>query len=338
MAPMENTMTPVFMPFTCLPEPTARVLASLVGPVVVYQTLENNIPESMFALASQEIIEIRTPMTGDDERLRTALVEFTQWARMNPGKSTAGAGFLGARQGEIPFFDENSINRIRSDIQRYPSPDSPANESEVQFSARLFLAVAQENDLAADSLDHDLNRFKAMEKDFLESLQQTDDAPFNREGHGGTVWREDPGARLTEQRIRSWAMLAAADAGMPELLVTTSPAVMDTLMETRGESSGLEKLATIRLAVPPVGPTPLLGRALADLAALETLQSADMTPLLSLAAGDVTGPSVTVTLFAVADRTPEAVVSRMAPAMATPHDESGKPKAVRHTLFLLVEQ
>jgi hypothetical protein len=116
---MENTLIPAYMPFAYLSEPTARILTALVGPVVVYQPLKANIPESLGALAMQGLVEIRTPITRDDDRLRAALSEFNEWARMNPGKSTPGAGFFSQRQGEIPFFEETAVNRIRSDINRY---------------------------------------------------------------------------------------------------------------------------------------------------------------------------------------------------------------------------
>ena len=125
-------------------------------------------------------------MTQDDDRLRAALVEFMEWARMNPGKSTPGAGFFSARQGETPFFDETAINRIRSDIKRYHQSDHLADSQtdETEFSARLFLALAQENDLATDRLDHDLNQFKMLEKNFLEALKDADEVGFNRQPDG----------------------------------------------------------------------------------------------------------------------------------------------------------
>ena len=225
-------MIPAYMPFTYLPESTASVLTRLVGPMVVYQPTKKNIPDGLRTSASQGLVEIRVPVTHDDDRVCAALAEFTEWMRMNPAASTPGAGFFSARQAEIPFFDETAVNRIRSEINRYRSPGPRADQSEAEFSARLFLAVAQENDLATDHLDHDLNRFNALENDFLETLTDADDAGFPRKAYGETLWREDPGAKLTGQRIRAWFKLAAADAEPPDLLVTTSASVMDTLVET----------------------------------------------------------------------------------------------------------
>lgn len=331
-------MLPAYMPFTTLSPFTARILAGLVGPTVVYQPLKKNIPDELSTLASQGLIEIRTPIADDDdERVSAALAEFTDWVRLNPGPSTPGTGFFSARQGEIPFFDETSINRIRSDINRYHSADPRADGLEAGFTARLFLAVAQENDLAADLLDHDLNRFRTLEKDFLDALTDANDATFNREAYGGTFWREDPGAMLTGQRIRAWSHQAAADADLPELLVTTSRSVMDTLLDSYGETLNLERLADIRLAVRSVDAVPILGRVLAGLAHQDALLSADFASFSALGSDAADDTAASVTLFGAANHTPAAVIHQLAPVTAASHGGEDTPKSVRHTLFLLVE-
>ena len=330
-------MTPVLMPFTYLSASAARILNALVGPVAIYQPSPNAIPDSLSALAEAGLVEIRTPMTGDSERLGAALAEFKQWARMNPGKSTPGAGYMGARQGEIPFFDETTINRIRSEIKRYPMPAHQTDREVAAFSARLFLAVAQENDSAGDSLDQDLERFKTLEQDFLESLADADDAGFSREGIGTAIWQEDPGNRLTGQRIRAWAILAAADARPPELLVTTSPAVTDTLLERFADKIHFEKLADIRLPLPPEGQPSTLGTVLADLAAADSLSSASLAPFTSLAAQAVDGPCVGVTLFRAAGRHPAETIRQLAPAAFAASEENIGAESVRRTLIVLIQ-
>lgn len=330
-------MTPAFMPFTYLSAATARVLNALMGPVVIYQPSEKTIPDSLSALAAQGLVEVRTPVTGDSDRLDAALAEFKQWARMNPGKSTPGAGFIGARQGEIPFFDETTINRIRSEIKRHPMPTYQTDREVAAFSARLFLAVAQENDSAGDSLDQDLERFKTLEQDFLESLADADDAGFSREGIGKAIWQEDPGNRLTGQRIRAWAMLAAADAKPPKLLITTSPAVTDTLLERFADKIHFEKLANIRLSLPAEGQPSTLGTVLADLAAADSLSSAALAPFTSLAAHAVDEPCVGVTLFRAAGRHPDGIIRQLAPAAFPTSEQNLGTESVYHTLIVLIQ-
>jgi len=325
-------MKAVYFPFTYLPESTARQLTRLVGPVVVYQPLEPLIPAEMKDLESKGLIEIRTPVAGDEERLRAALAEFTEWARMNPGKSTAGAGFLGARQGEVPFFDETAVNRIRSDIKNYGRSGRSDAKTDEGFSARLFLALAQENDRAVDSLGQDLDRFRAMEKDFLEALKDADEAAFSRKAYGGTLWHEDRGARSTGQRIRAWANLAAADGNLPEVMITTSPAVADLLLETSEKGSGLEKLADTRLTMPEEIGVPLLGRLLSGLGEGTIDLSGDIC-----AEGWPSAPSeagVAVCLYAAVNRSPANWVGRLVDPDAV---LSSAANETIHTMVVAVE-
>lgn len=336
-------MTPAYMPFTCIPESTARLLTALVGPVVIYQPSPRRISKALLSLASQGLAEVRTPLTRDDSRLNTALTEFMEWARLNPATATAGAGFFSVRQGEIPYFDETTINQIRFDIKQHRPTDRQStsqadqqsgrqiNETEAGFSARLFLALAQENDMATERLDHDLKQFKALEKDFLDTLKDADDAGFERQALGGAIWRDDPGAKLTGQRIRAWATLAAADAKPPELLITTSPSVVDTLLDSRGEAIGLEKLADLRVPVPSAAEPAMLTQVLADLAASDVLSLADQLP-----ANATIEPAVSLTLFGAINRTSASVIGQMATITAAPPSATANPESIRHTLIVLV--
>ncbi len=208
---------------------------------------------------------------------------------------------------------------------------------EAEFSARLFLALAQENDLATDRLDDDLNRFKALENILLDTLKDADEAGFNRQAFGASIWRDDPGAKLTGQRVRAWAALAAADAVPPELLITTSPAVIDTLLDTHGEALHFERLADIRLVIPPAGKTPVLGKMLVDLANRESLPSADLSCFAAPATDAVSESAATVTLFCAANQAPATVLRRLAPASLAPVGENETPKSVCRTLILLVK-
>ena len=330
-------MKPIYLPFTYLPESMARVLASLVGPVVVYQPVENRVCESMTDLADQGLIEIRTPLTGDEPRLHSALAEFTQWAGQNPGRLTPGAGFIGSQQGRVPFFDERTINRIRSQIRQHGTPPADTAADEAGFSARLFLCIAEDNDRTTAHLDQDLKQFKALEQGFLDSLVDSHEAGFSRHALSSEIWQEDPGAKHTEKRIRAWATLAAADRHLPELLITTSAAVVDTLMETWGEAIRLHRLAAIRIPVAAADQPPLLDQVLADLAARHTLASDDCDAFKALSAEGPNDSMVAATLYAADNVAPASVVRQLTPGgVAGPGEDISRGR-VKHTLILLVE-
>jgi hypothetical protein len=329
-------MKVAYFPFTQLSEQNARLMAALVGPVVVYQPIKTAVPAKLEALASQGLVEIRTPLAGNDDRLRAALAEFSEWARLNPGKSTAGADFVGSRQGEVPFFDETAVNRIRSDIKRFGKPSLPETETDDGFSSRLFLALAQDNDLAVAGLGQDLDHFSSLEKEFLGTLEDADAAGFSREGVGGRLWREDPGATHTVQRIRAWARLMAADDQPPQLLVTTSSAVVETLIEAHAEASPFELLAEMRLRLTPDETTPVMGPLLTELAGAESRPAADLSafglPTIDLASD----PGISVALYAAADMTPARFIGQLTPSAGLAKLPSDPSTAARHTLITLI--
>jgi hypothetical protein len=324
-------MNIAYFPFTYLSEPTARKLAAVVGPVAVYQPIEKNVSDELNQLAAQGLVDIRTPMTHDDDRLRAALAEFTEWARLNPGRSTAGMDFLGARQGEVPFFDDTAIQQIRSDFRKYGRAEPPVDEPDDGFSARLFLALAQDNEQAVESLDQDLDRFKILEKEFLEDFDGADEAEFSRQAYGSTLWREDPGSRLTGQRLRAWARLAAADTLLPDVLVTTSPAVIDTLLEYCGDAEGFDRLADLRLDLPDGAGEPVLSRVLEGLVDGSVAPAADSVAEGLRAGGD--DGNVRVSLYALAGQPPNAFVEELAVSAPVRAGEA----TTGHTLVVLVE-
>lgn len=326
-------MTCAYMPFTYLSESIARVLHALFGTVTLYQPLKTNIPEDIKWLSEQGLIEIRTPIDQENERLHAALSEFTEWSRTNPGTSTAGSDFLLARQGEVPFFGETAINRIRSEIRHHGRADREQKMLELAFRSRLFLSVAQENDRTADSLGQDLARFDSMEKDFFSTLEGAEGTRFNRTFLGASSRQEDQGAKQTRQRIRSWATLAAAGP-LPEVWVATSPAVMDHLLEMDGEPLTIEKLIEIPLGDPLADVSAALIPTLDALARQETLIRQDFSSLEVLAAEPQSTAEVTLSLFAAMNRTPVEVLRHLAPHIAVAREETEK---IHHTLIAFVE-
>ncbi len=328
-------MKVTYMPFTYLRESTARALNNLFGPVVVYQPLKTHIPDDLVLLSEQQLVEIRTPIDKNNERLHSALVEFTEWAKMNPGGGAAGADYSSNMQGEIPFFGETAVNRIRSEINRCLSPEIQPEESELVFSARLFLSVAQENDRAVNNLYQDLSKFKVLEKGFLSMMEGADEAKFKRRLPGDSIWQEDPGAKQTIQRIRAWATLAAAD--FPEMLLTTSPFVMETLLDIYGEEINLEKLIELQVPLSSGDDGPVLSEKLYKLAKDGNFSSSDLSSLTASITCPNSTEVVTVSLFAAINRKPVDVIHDLLPGKGDLRKRDAQ-SALCHTLIVLVEE
>ena len=322
-----------YMPFTHLAESTARKLYTLFGPVAVYQPMKIRIPETLSALAAAGLVELRTPITHDEERLAAALTEFTNWVQMNPASSSAGAGFFGARQGTVPFFDETVINRIRTDIRHHGEAGGRSDDPDALFRARLFLALAQENDMAVDSLRRDLGKVRDMEQAFIASLEDADETSFHRGVLNNGVWEEDAGAKHTIQRLRSWSTLAAFDP--PQIMVTNSPAVIETLSEHLGENTGLKKWIQCKIPLIEADSPPVLMTRLAGLATGNSLDATESSELERCFDKEASGPFAPVTLYLAANWTPERFIGQM--SETAPHEKEGQvARPCRHTLILLV--
>ncbi|MDL2269362.1 hypothetical protein LJC71_07535 [Desulfosarcina sp. OttesenSCG-928-A07] len=329
-------MTPTYMPFTYISPAVAETLAALVGPVVVYQPMDPPAHDSLTALSDQGKIQLRTPVSDDTDKLGKTLAELFQWGRLSPGKSTAGTDFLSGQKDAVPFFDETAVSRIRADIKKYSDPAEPVETTDLIFSARLFLAVAQENDMAVETLNTDLDQFKTLEQGFLDVLEDADTPDFDRNGIRAKAFPEDLGARQTLQRLRAWAMVAAKDPDLSNLWVTTSPAIMDTLVEYYEDALGLNTLATIHLKIPEKNTPPLLEPILKDLAVRVDLAASVSDDWMRLESG-VSDAYLSVTLMVAVNHDPRAVIRALTPsgtALDSPASQGGK--SVSNTLILLV--
>lgn len=216
-------MNPLYFPFTDINETTARALTVSVGPPVVYQPNRHQVPEVLQQMAQNELIEIRTPVAGDEEKLARLLVDYRNWAAMHgPDPS----GFFKLYKDTIPYHDPDATSRIRAELKG----KAPAEKGEAQpdplFQARVFLCLAQEYDRQNRELTADLVSFESMEQELLKTM--TGQA---RQAKKSKKPREDAGVHMTEQRLSAWSRLMAQDPDGPRVLVTDSPAVIDELID-----------------------------------------------------------------------------------------------------------
>ena len=327
-----DQMNFAYMPFTYLSHSTAMALNYLFGPVTLYQPLKSVVPQELIALSEQGLLDIHTPVEQEDDRLQMAVLEFFEWAKMNPGASMAGSEFLGTRQGEVPFYDDTSISRIRSQIKTHGISNKEKEQSEALFRLRLFLTVAQENDRATESLNRDLTTFNQMEQHFLSTLVDADEGPFNRQQVGKTKWPEDQGAKQTRLRLRSWAALAGFGP-LPEILVTTSQAVMDDLLERDQEKIRIEKLAVVSTTKHEAGEKGLLKPALEELAQQSDLSLFDP---LSLKLPGLSETGFRITLFAALNKAPIDLLHLLTPDVFI-GGKQDEQATLCHTLIVLVE-
>jgi len=223
-------MTPICFPFTYISKNTQAALAACFAQAAVFQAMPDDLPEDMQEAAASGVLDVRVPVAGDAEKLQAVLKEYRYWAEVHQGSSLS---FFKTRQDDIPLFDDDSAQRIRHEIRRSESGTArPLVEGPDRiFQARTFLCIAQEFDTRHWEVNSSLAAFADMEEELLRELKGEDEFDDVMPGTSGLVSPGDPGVHMTEERVRTWASLAACDTDLSPLFVTDSRAVFELVTD-----------------------------------------------------------------------------------------------------------
>ncbi len=224
-------MVPVYFPFTCISTSCATTLASYFKQTAVYQPGPGPLPGSMEESAEKGIIDIRTPVTGDAEKLETLVRDYRAWADLH--KDT-GLGFFKSGGESIPFYDETTISKIRGDIKKKQAGKS-SEERDPLLEARLFLRIAQEFDMQNEQVANELEICSKMEKNLLSELmgKALESDPVEK------TPSEDPGTSMTAERIAAWLYMLGHDPDGSNLFVTDSRSIFEYIID---KAPDLEKI------------------------------------------------------------------------------------------------
>ena len=217
-------MKPVYFPFTTIAEPALTAVAACFGPPVVYQAW-GRIPEFLAKWAEEGRIEIRVPISEDEDHLDRVLHEFRQWSEAHRG---ADARFFKTQRQTVPFFSESSRTQILRDIRTREDEKPSAPAADPLFESRLFLLIAQIWDLQNQEVDQDLKSIQSFEMALQRHMKGPEESEFLVERYGPL---QDLGTHMTLERLRAWARIMAGFEEIPKLLVTDSPAVFEAVLD-----------------------------------------------------------------------------------------------------------
>lgn len=217
-------MTPIFFPFTYMSERIAAALSAVFDKTVLYRPSAALLPESLQQQADAGFLDVRIPIPGDEDRLVRAAADYRAWAERHSGSPLA---FFKSLQGQVPFFDDASLSKIRSDIKRWTQEreaDEPGNPI---FAARLFLTVAQAFDREQWEVDRGFAGLRDLEASLLKSIH-------GEEAAGRPTVAAPPadlGGHMTDRRLWAWSCLYARDPAAGALLVTDSKDIFDAALD-----------------------------------------------------------------------------------------------------------
>ena len=241
-------MIPTCFPMTFLPTPFIRSLAACFGQTVVYQPSPLHVPPSVQAGADEGTLAIRIPAVGEAQKLDAVLRGYHRWAETHTGADKA---FLKAGGVDVPFYDEFSVNRIRTDLRRTLAGEPSGEGPDPTFSARVFLCMAQAFDRQGWEVESDLTSYESMERELMHHLRGGE-ADAEISGFSGSSKRllRDPGVHMTGDRLRAWARLVLSDPEPPMIWVTVSPAVVDEMRDRFPEMREAGRIESIPVLSP----------------------------------------------------------------------------------------
>jgi hypothetical protein len=237
-------MKPLYFPFTYIPESVGKVLAALFGQTVVYQISATKVPDDMQKLVKEGLLDIRIPMGFNGELLDKIYKEYQVWISNHQGTEIA---FLKTMAHKIPFFDDNTSSQIRAEIKKSSRQIPPKEKPHLLFNAGLFLHMAQEYDRQNEKLSQDLMAIDAMEENVMKDLKGEETNDQARTRVHTAIERQESGHYMTAERIAAWASFMLNDPQDSELFITTSRAVVESIIDLAPETQEIIRFDTVSL-------------------------------------------------------------------------------------------
>jgi hypothetical protein len=220
-------MKATFFPFTDISQPRLAAATAVFQSLLLYRPSRLQPADRLQAWVDRGALEIRIPVQGDENRLSALLQEYRQWAELHgSGDLTR----LKPHQGDIPFFDDQSPLKIRSEILRHSDgAKTGPDPADTLFQARLFLQMAQAFDRQQRELQQALEAIDGRQQAMLRELGDFDAPPPAPSPRLGPA--PDPGAHMTAERLAAWARLAFQAPAPDAVLLTDSPAAWALLVD-----------------------------------------------------------------------------------------------------------
>ena len=317
-------MRVIFFPFTYINNIVAEALNSCFGQINVYQPSSLDSPAIM---NDTDLINIRTPVTGDEDVIKRIIQDFKAWGDIHRNDEMEMFKIAGTT---IPFFDDNSINQIRADITKGLS--NPAEkEEDPLLNARIFLYFAQEFDKQNNDINQELFLCEELEQKFISDLMGPDknNAAKNKIKQ---LLPNNSDDFLMKQRINAWSRLFMHERESAPLFITTSRQAIEYLMDKDG---GFEKILTINADEPELGN--FLDN-IDDMAGKVWKPSTTILQSPQDADSLLTEISNKLTFYIIPDKTPHEFFAGCADIDISGIDLSEENKRVRNTILGLYQK
>jgi hypothetical protein len=329
-------MKPIYFPFTYIPESVGKALAACFGQTTVYQISDAKIPDDMQSLVQDGILDIRMPMPINGKLLDKIHKDYRAWIDTHQGTEIT---FLKTMAHKIPFLNKDAPSQIRAElkntIRQIPAREKP----DPLFNAGLFLHMAQEYDFQNERLSRDLRDIDSMEADFIEDLKGEAEGVQAGIMKHKAIEIKDPGRYMTAERIAAWASFMLKDSQRYGLLITSSRAVVDHILDILPETNEINRFDAVSAGSEKDDAW--------DIWRSEFMTSLEMLAIHTRPAGvdDMRSPpkvpgretNISLTLYMVPEKAPRECFTRFLDTDSLREDSTKTGFRIKNTLIGLVE-
>ena len=222
---------PIYFPFTYVPQWVAETLATFFKQFTVYQPSGRKLPSEMQPWFEANVMEVRVPVQTKDEILAKVTKEFQSFADLhNDSKNLKSAVFWGQQKG-TPHFGESAVSRIISDVKKSSRSASAEADFDPLFSAQVFLDFAQEFDRQSAEINRELGESEQHSRDLFKDISGEKEMGLPATRLDAGIQVQDPAEYMALDRLQAWIRLFMIDPVDSGLLMTSSPAIFNHLIE-----------------------------------------------------------------------------------------------------------
>ncbi len=332
-------MKPILFPATYAPDSVAQALTACFGQFIVYQPLTGNIPEQMRNWVERGILDIRVPVTENQNEIEAVVKSYLSWAELHFGGSGLKPPFLQTWKDAIPFFESSSSSQVVMDIKKLLHGKPASRTPEPLFAARLFLYFAQEFDWQNQDVVRDLKRHRHQEAELIRQLRMEDDSLTNQFQREEMQEPETSAGYLVSDRLAAWIRIFLEDADISGIFITHLPTVLKELLDHTPSAQQLLSIKSIPICTASTDRlAPWRKQLLSDLAhVVENKWSEPFPRLPDQPSIRDAGKTVSLRVFLLPDKIPRDFFSHYAHIQLSGRDVFSADGRFKNTLIGLVE-
>ena len=241
-------MKPIYFPYTYVSDSVAQALEASFGKFVVYRPLDDDLSDRMQSWRDREVVEVRVPVSGNENELKSAIKNYLDWADIHTEHSGEKSPVLKTRLKSMSLSGELSSSKIVADIREKVHDQPVAEISDPVSAARIFLYFAQEFDRQNHELNDELIRYDHQQGELFRQLKMEDDPAAEEFKFAPKALSDSFTDYLISDRLEAWFRIFCQDPDPSAVFVTHNPAILAHLLDKAATATRVMHSGPIPLA------------------------------------------------------------------------------------------